>query len=162
MFSVKQAVREGLFVEGIEGKRGMGIPAITANLIAAKWEEIMKTEHVAVVTATATYGSVHPIEQMMLGIQPEPFEHDGFRVYPLGDIDYGQGAEGMDLYVANNADASETAIAWCPTDARERVMEAGDTTNIITMVFRTEELDQVLEALGQDFSVLPSELEDAE
>lgn len=160
--SIPMQVREGLAIEGVEGQRGLGFPAQIANLIAANYREaVAQDPAIQSIKMHATHGRVHPME-MMMGMAPERIPAD-FRVYPLGTIEDDNGEEQlMDLYLSEHPELEGHGLmAFNTRDAREQLTdpELPNTATMATLAYNHDDLDELLEALGADFSEFPPQAE---
>lgn len=155
--SIKHAVKEYVHLSGSENSEGLEFGNGMALSIADRFKEAVTTEPRGEVTLDTIDGRGPADILVALGIasQPETFEA-AFKVYSLGTVEMFGEADDVDLYVAE-LDGDRMAIAYCESDSFKEIQENAADMLMSSLVFDKADLDEMLEALNQDFDSLPSE-----
>lgn len=147
------AVKEGIVLSGTEKGLGLGFGSEMAHLIAENYNTVIIGESRGTVTVDTVDGRNPNQLAVMIGLEPEPEAFKAtFNVYPLGQVE----GEGCDLYVAE-LEGDRLAIAYCDTGSFADIQEDPEDSIMSSLVFDQADIAEVLEALGQDFSELPSQ-----
>lgn len=159
------AAKEGIVLTGTVEGLGLGFHGAMANLIATSFNAVVASESRGVITIDTVDGRNPDGLAIMLGLIPEPERFEAnFNVYALGEVGYiDNDKENIDLYVAD-LEGDRMAIAYCSASSFEELQSAAGEKLMSSLVFDKADLPEVLELLGQDFSVLPSQedIEEAE
>lgn len=160
--TIAMQCKEGIAIEGLEGARGLGFPALVAALIASDFKKAVKQDPVIQSIKMKATAGRQTMMDMMMGANLERFDAD-FRVIHLGElVDPEEGTQDMDLYLGEYPlQEGYSIMAFCTTAAREQLADENrpDTACMATLVYANEDLDELLEALGTDLSELPSQEE---
>lgn len=148
-----EAVKEGIVLEG--PKAELGFPASIANLFGKNLKAALGQDPVAVFeNKEVTYGRPHPLAAM-LGMNIDTINAD-LRVYPVGEFEEDGETVVMDAFVSEDEEGN-ILLAYCPIEVREAWLADG---SMAMLAIEAGDLDEALELLGQDFSVLEASEED--
>ncbi|AHK11918.1 hypothetical protein CHOED_058 [Vibrio phage CHOED] len=163
--NVLEVCRQGIAISSsvsVEKEAALGFPATIANLMAAKWKEVVAKDPMAQgIELSATDGRPNPMA-MMLGVIST---YDvTFRVYKLGTTAAAEDLAGAEtefhLWVGEDEDGN-MVVAYNDADSSNTTLSTEDLegAGMCVLRFAPEDFEELLELLGQDFSVLEDQAE---